>query len=135
MDFQFFINSKRVIKGEKDIQKAKALIKMSKKNLSSIKEVPFNDNTASIILVMSYESLRQILEAMTLLNGYKVFSHEAYTYYLVNLNELAISNKFDRYRKLRNGINYYGKPVTLDVARNSLEDIEILVKQLIKKYF
>ena len=134
MDFEYFIENKKVVKASKDVSKAKALVRISLQNLESVSEIQLNDKTASIILVMGYESLRQVLEAMTLLKGYKVFSHEAYTYYLRYLNEIIASEKFDRLRKLRDRINYYGKPVNQEVAENAIKEITVLIKRLRQKY-
>lgn len=134
MDFQSYINENKVIKGEKDFQKSKALIKISENNLKYLATLPVNDSLASTILVSCYEALRQTLEAMCLLEGYKVYSHEAYTSYLRELNEISISEKFDRLRKLRNGVNYYGKSVSRIVAKNAKIDVILVRSLLIEKY-
>ncbi len=134
MDFQEFIESQKVILGEKDLQKSKALIKMADNNFKSLQTVPLNKNTASMVFTMYYECLRQILEAVSLMQGYKVYSHEAYTAYLVTLKEFSISAKFDRLRKLRNGINYYGKAVTEEVTKNTKDEVKEMMQTLKTKY-
>lgn len=116
MNFETFIANGKVRKGEKDFQKAKALILMSEKGLMTADILPLNDTTASFVFTISYESLREILEAICLKEGYKVYSHEAYTSYLEKLGEEKIAFYFDRLRKLRNGVNYYGKSVTIETA-------------------
>ena len=107
---------------------------MSINNLKVASSLELNTTTASAILVMGYESLRQILEAICISNGYKVYSHEAYTAYLKKIKEDAISEKFDRLRKLRNGCNYYGKPVSVQIAQNAKYKIKELCKFLKDKY-
>lgn len=49
-------------------------------------------------------------------------------------NEIIFANRFDRLRKLRNGINYYGKPVSQKVAEEALKEIKEMIKKLSKKY-
>lgn len=120
--------------GEKDIQKSKALIKMSDNNFKTISKVHLNESTSSIIFTMLYECLRQILEAISLIEGYKIYSHEAYVAYLIKLNESSISEKFDRFRKLRNGVNYYGKPILKETTENAKQEITIIINDLVKKY-
>jgi len=132
LNFEYFILEGKVRIGEKDIQRAKALIKMSEGDLKLVNKL---ENFPSIAFRTIYEALRQILEAMCLVNGYKVYSHEAYTYYLKSLGEENIAEKFERYRKLRNGINYYGKDVPKEVAINAKKDIEQICKRLKEKYF
>jgi hypothetical protein len=134
MDFNQFIQTGKVMKGEKDPQKCKALVSMSSNNLEIVKDINLSEKSASIILSSSYESLRQVLEAIALLEGYKVFSHEAFAAYLKTLNEESTSEKFDRLRKLRNGVNYYGKSISVDVARQALIDAEDMIEYLVKKY-
>lgn len=134
MRFDDFIRQRKVIKGQVDIQKSRALVKMSKEHLSIIKSIPLSDASASLILSQSYDSLRQILEAIALSKGFKVYSHEAYTYFLIDLNEYSISEHFDRLRKLRNGVNYYGKTVSIKVSSSALEQVEGLIEILVKKY-
>jgi hypothetical protein len=134
MDFDDFIRSNKVIKAEKDIQKVKALVKMSNSNLEYVSKLVIDEKSATIIFVNYYEALRQILEAMSLSEGYKVFSHEAYTYYLRNKNEESISMKFERLRKLRNGANYYGKFIHKDVVENAKIEIGEMVNLLKRKY-
>lgn len=134
MNFDDFIKEGKVILGNKDVQKTKALIKMSETNLKAVGLLPINDITASSVLSLSYESLREILEAMCLVEGYKVYSHEAFTSYLSKLKEDNIAVEFDRFRKLRNGVNYYGKTVSVDIALDSKDQIKLLCLKLKEKY-
>ncbi len=134
MNFDDFVIEGKIIIGEKDIQKARALIKMSKANMGITTSLKLNDDSASIIFSMLYESFRQIVEAMCLAEGYKVYSHEALTAYLLKKFEEQAAEVFDRYRKLRNGVNYYGKPVSLDVAIGAKNEVRKWTKYLIEKY-
>jgi len=134
MDFGYFIKEGKVIIGQPDIQKARALIKMSENSIKTADSLKIDDVNSSIVLMISYESLREILEAICLNSGFKVYSHEAYVYYLKKINETSISEKFDRFRKLRNGCNYYGKTVSAAVADNARDEIRSMRSVLIKKY-
>ena len=77
MNFEEFIKEEKVRIAQPDVQKAKALIKMSFNNLKVVDLLEINETSSSSVLVMNYESLRQILEAICLKEGYKVYSHEA----------------------------------------------------------
>ena len=134
MNFQDFIKQGKVVIGEKDTQKAKALVKMSENNLLVSNSVELSESSASTVFSILYESLRELIEAICLLEGYKVYSHEAFTAYLENIGEESIAAKFDRYRKLRNGINYYGKPVSINVTLEAKKEIAKLSKTLRTKY-
>jgi hypothetical protein len=134
MNFESFIEERKLIVGVPDRQKAKALVKMSVNSLKSANLLEISKITASSILVMAYESLREILEAICLLKGYKVYSHEFYTFYLKSLDEFILAEKFDRLRKLRNCVNYYGKPVSEMVAKNAKQQVHEIILSLKKKY-
>lgn len=134
MNFADFLKNKKVIKGRPDLQKSKALVKMSAQTLSIVQKIEMTPASASLVLSQCYECLRQILEAIALKEGYKVYSHEAFTYYLIALEEHTFSEHFDRLRKLRNGINYYGKAVSKEVSESALEQVNRLIKELKEKY-
>ena len=72
MNFEQFIKEGKVRIGQPDLQKAKALIKMSEHEFNFIIKLKLNENSSSIKLVNCYESLRQFLEAMCLKEGFKV---------------------------------------------------------------
>ena len=134
INFKEYIKQKKVIKCEPDLQKSKSLIKMSQNNFSSIKKIPLTNQYSSIIFTQIYECLRQIIEAIALKEGFKVYSHEAYTHYLKDKKEISIAEKFDRYRKLRNGINYYGKAVTTQITKEAIYQINKIIEKLKDKY-
>lgn len=134
MIFDDFIKQKKVILAQPDLQKSKSLKMMANSHFDVIIKMRILEENSSIIFSQIYESLRQILEAIALKEGYKVFFHEAYTYYLKEKGEITMANKFDRYRKLRNGINYYGKPVEKEVTKSALTEIKGMMIILTKKY-
>ena len=134
MHFTDYIRDGKVIKGQKDFQKAKALVKMSKDSIDFLATMKISDQSVTMICVNYYEALRQILEAMSLQEGYKVLSHEAYTSYLKEKGEVSLAEKFDRLRKLRNGANYYGKPIPKEVTESAKTDVISMVGVLKKKY-
>ena len=134
MIFESFIKSGKVIKGEKDFDKSKALIKMSDNSLMTASKIQINETSAAIVLTVTYESMRELLEAMCLREGYKVYSHEAYTAFLKNINDHELAEKFDRFRKLRNGVNYYGDSVSETLAKSTINEITELNKKIKEKY-
>ncbi|HLC84200.1 MAG TPA: hypothetical protein VJH22_00220 [Candidatus Nanoarchaeia archaeon] len=133
--FEGFIASGKVRKGTPDIALAKSLIAMSVSQLAFVSANPISESTASPILVNYYEALREICEAICAKNGYKVYSHEAYTSYLKEqLKEERISMQFDRLRKLRNGVNYYGEFVSVEETQAARREVPLLIDTLKKKH-
>jgi len=119
---------------DKDSIRAKSLIKSSEDALLSAKELSLKEHNYKAIIRELYESLRQYAEALGYLKGYKFSSHEVITHFLKEIiQEENISIKFDRYRKLRNGINYYGRDVSKETVESALKEIPSLITRL-KEY-
>jgi len=116
------------------MQLIKSLIKTSEKHIKVAKMLEINNITKETVFVMYYESLREIMEAMAMKDGYKVYSHEAFTFYIKEKYSGLIADKFDRYRKLRNGVNYYGKELSIDDVKFSIEEINKIIKELKEKH-
>ena len=133
--FEEFIKTGKARKTQPDISLTKSLIEMSKTHLKFASEIRITEQTASPLLANYYEALREICEAICAKQGYKVYSHEAFTAYLKEkLNEERISETFYRLRKLRNGVNYYGKQVSTNETKKSAEDVQKLIQILTNKY-
>jgi hypothetical protein len=134
MIFEDFIKNRKARISSKNTNLAKSLLKNSKKDLKFLETLEINDNSSRKIMVNYYETLRSILESITSLQGYKIYEHEAFTYYLKKINENALSIKFDRLRKIRNAINYYGEDISIEEVKEIKEDIKKIIEYLIKKY-
>ena len=70
-------------------------------------------------------------ESIGYIKGHKFFSHEVITYFIEDtLKNEKIAKRFDRYRKIRNGINYYGENVDVETVKGAIKEIPELVKEL-----
>lgn len=133
MRFEDFIKKGQVRKSSKDMQLVKSLIETSEIDMKFLNGLKIDDISARKILSNYYDVLRSILEAIAILEGYKVYSHEAFTYFLKEKNEEALANKFDRFRKIRNKVNYYGKSVSIEEVEEYKEEIIELIEKLKQK--
>ena len=85
---------------------------------------------------MVYDCLREVLEALAIKKGFKIYNHECFCAFLKNIcNEFSFAESFDRFRKIRNKINYYGKKVELVDAERLIKDMISLRKELLSKFF
>lgn len=133
MIFKNLIKVGFVKKVLKDIIRAKSLIKSSEQALNTARIIPIKEETLKTIFRELYESLRQYCEALGYSEGYKFLNHESITSFLNEiLGEKEISLKFDRYRKLRNGINYYGNNIEISTVKEALRDIPLIISKLKK---
>ena len=114
--------------------RALSLFSSSIQAIETVEVIPLSSTTSKSILRELYEGLREYCEGIGYLRGYKVLDHESIGYFLRDvLNEHSIYFKFDRYRKLRNGINYYGEDMDIETVKEALEEIPKIIKFL-KKY-
>ena len=134
MSFARFIEEGKVRRVKPDLPLAQSLIKTSEKHFKVVRMLEIDEITKETVLVMAYEALRELIESVAIREGYKVYSHEAFTFYLQEKGNEALARKFDRYRKLRNGVNYYGKEIPLAEVRAALQEIPELLQEVKRKY-
>lgn len=133
MDWKECLNKKIVKKVQVDFELIKSLVKTSKNKLESENKLVMDNITANSKVSLAYDSLRELLEALSIRSGYKIYNHEGYTPFLKEIiKETAIGNEFDEIRKIRNSINYYGKSISLEEAIAIIKRINTL-RRLIEK--
>ena len=133
MNFKEQINRNQVRIVSVNRNRAKSLIKSSKQAIETAKSIPLKEKTAKTIFRELYEGLREFCEALGYLIGYKFLSHVAITFFIKDiLKEDLVSIKFDRYRKLRNGINYYGNNIEIESVETAVSEIPDLISKLEK---
>ena len=127
MDWKECLN-KRIAKDVKtDINRIKSIKKISNQIILSANLLSNQHYYAKISLL--YEALRGYLESIALKNGFKIYNHECYTSFLKEiLNMPNKAARFDKLRKIRNGINYYGKTFSLEEGEFIIEELKVLIK-------
>src|SRR3989344_377629 len=133
MRFEDFIREGQVRRGKKDANLAKSLFLKTMKDRDFFDDLEVNENSARKLVSNYYDFLRSILEAMAALDGFKVYNHEAFTYYLKEKKEDVAAVKFDRLRQIRNGINYRGNDIDINEAKEIIESIKDLIGYFVEK--
>lgn len=109
----------------------KSLIESAKNKLSTQELITLNAVTATSKVCLTYDSLRELLEALAVKNGYKIYNHECYTAFLREvMDESLLAGSFDEMRKLRNAINYYGKKISLNEAKEIISELKKLINKV-----
>ena len=104
-----------------------SLIESSKRKLKTDKYSPLNNITASTKIANNYDALREILEALSISKGFKIYNHECLTGFILEVLKMpSESNHFDKLKRIRNGINYYGKNISAEDAKKLLIEINEL---------
>ena len=113
--------------------RAENLVSSAEQAIKTAKAIHLDENSAKTILRELYEGLREYFEAIGYLNGYKFLSHEVITSFIEDiLKNKRIADKFDRYRKIRNGINYYGENVEVETVSSAIKEIPELIKESVR---
>lgn len=130
---------KRLIKkARKDLGLVKSLLGTSKAKIKTAEMLEINNITASSVVVLVYDSLREILEAVALLRELKIYNHECFVPFIKHiLNDAKLAAEFDKFRKIRNSINYYGEKISEKEAEALKADMinsrKLLIDRFLKK--
>ena len=112
--------------------RAKSLMLMSGQTMDAVIKLDLSGENSSIIFRELYECLRQAIEAIGYKKGLKFENHESLKTFIGEvLNNKVLASDFDRFRKIRNGINYYGDTVSLETAAQAIKDIPKYVRELL----
>lgn len=119
------------IKADSDM--ADSLIESSANKFESAGKLERSNVTASSKVSLAYDSLRELLEALSIKKGHKIYNHECYTAFLKEIiGNSALGDEFDSIRKIRNAVNYYGKKLNVEEAAMLLKAIKGLIHDVYK---
>jgi len=132
MDFNECLKKRIVKEVKEDKELITSLLKTSQNKLDSENKLELSEVTSVSKITLLYDSLRELLEALAIKHGYKIYNHECYTHFLKEiLNESIKGDEFDELRKIRNSINYYAKDISVSESRDVLERIMKLREEII----
>ena len=107
-DFEYYLGEGSVKRRNHDLELAKSLINERFEKISKLDADAFS----KIIFENVYDALRDILDAILAIDGYKSYSHEASIAYLKAYGiEASVLMELDAFRQTRNGSKYYGKGI------------------------
>jgi len=103
-----------------------SLIKSSKKRFESSKRLKLDNITVSAKISLIYESIRELLEAFAIKKGFKIYNHECFCAFLDEIcKDKVSSEEFNRFRKIRNQVNYYGRETSIEEAKIIIKDLTV----------
>lgn len=114
-----------------DPELSKSLIEMSDIKEDTVNKADIDDVNISVYVSVAYDSLREILEALCIMQGYKVISHICIGKLLKESITQEDYQEFDRLRWIRNSINYYGEKVEFQQGREIITKIFSIKKRLL----
>lgn len=115
-NFDFYVNEGKVKKQNPDVELARSLVNDANARVAKVEKLDVNIYS-KIIFENVYDGIREILDALLAVEGYKSYSHEASIAYLKNYNfDDSIISEIDNFRYRRNSSKYYGKDVSEEDA-------------------
>ena len=118
---------------KQDLYMAASLEKTSANKAYSSELLELKEETVASKISLDYDSVRELLEAIALRHGFKIYNHVCYTGFLKEiLKQTDLAEEFDELRIIRNDINYYGKNVSIIEAKEVLKRLESLRVNLLK---
>lgn len=119
--FEYYIKRKEVVKQKPNPIRAKSLVNDAEGRLKDINLLDM-DKFPKLIFENVYDALRDLCDAILLLDGWKSYSHEASISYLLKKGfDVAAASELDRFRYKRNGSKYYGEKIGVEEARSIKE--------------
>ena len=110
---------------------ANSLIEMAKIKEDAVNNAKIDNINISAYVSLAYDALRETLEALCVLNGYKVLSHICIGELLKDILNNFDYEDFDRMRWIRNSINYYGKKVEFEQGKELITKIFAIKEKII----
>ena len=115
----------------KDKAKAKSLFETAQARLKFLKGNIITNTNSNFIFEGYYSSALEMLHAFILLHGYKVANHVCLGYYLRDIMKMDdLFRIFDDSRFKRNSLVYYGKQLDFNSSVESINKIELFIKEL-----
>lgn len=131
MDWKACLTAKQAKPIAPDTEMSSSLQKTSINKAFSSDALELREETAAAKVSLLYDAVRELLEAIALQTGFKVYNHVCYTAFLKEiLRKPELGEEFDVLRRIRNDINYYGKDITVDETRHIINRLEELRKEL-----
>ncbi len=131
MDWEECIRQRIVKTVSEDRNLIKSTREIARAKIESADALPDHLYIGKITLL--YDALREHLECIALEKGYKVYNHECYASFLKEILKLSRDAEiFDNLRKVRNGINYYGRTVTQSEAEQVIRNLKLLIEKFKK---
>ncbi|MEK6938567.1 MAG: HEPN domain-containing protein [Nanoarchaeota archaeon] len=130
-EFSYFLVKNEVKKQSPDLNQAKATAKDGLDRLEMAKAI-LASQKPKYVLENAYEAIREVIDAVLFLEGYKSYSHEASVAYLLLLGfSISEAEKVDWLRRIRNGTKYYGKDAEKEEALEAIKVAESIFPKIL----
>ena len=135
MDWVSCIKNRIVKEVKIDKNLISSLIKSSARKFRTQELFELSNDSADSKITLLYDSVRELLEALAISKGYKIYNHACYFSFLKEIiKKDSLAKSFNNFRIIRNSINYYGKDISLEEAKDIIEDMKKFIKIIKEDY-
>ncbi|NOR84632.1 hypothetical protein GQ473_00795 [archaeon] len=125
------MDSNLAVKISPDIAKAKSLKDTATGRIEFLNRNDIDANNANYIFEGYYSSALEMIHAIVIIKGYKVSNHICLGYYIRDiLKNDELYRVFDNCRFKRNSLVYYGRKMSIEIAKESIKKCILLIEQL-----
>lgn len=129
MKFEECLEEGSTVRVSLDENMIKSLRNMAEDRLKYLKTQKINELNCNFLLEDYYSALIEIIHSIALKRGYKILNHLCVTAFMRDvLNKSKIAEEFDRFRKIRNNLVYYGRKIGYSTARERIEEINLVIE-------
>jgi hypothetical protein len=102
--------------------------------LNIINKINLDNENGFFFITNYYDIILEVMHSLMFKKGYNVLDHLSIGYYIKDiLKNQEIFELFNKYRKIRNNIIYYGKSIDTETSKQAIKDLQELyefVKEL-----
>ena len=129
-DFEYYIGKGEVKKQSPDANFAASLIQDAVQRFKYASGAKPDEKSAKYIYEDIYDSLREAIDSLLALRGFKSYSHVASISFLKQFDfSYDEMDSLERMRKRRNGMKYYGKTCSVAETKAAIE----LAREMLRK--
>src|SRR3989338_3087676 len=130
--FEYFLQKGDIKKITPNIEESKSLVIDGIKRFSYHIKQDITDENGKYIVESIYESIRELLDAYLIRNGYSSYSHQAPIVFAAMKSIITDkeSKILDDLRDLRNKSKYYGKEIPLSLAKESAREAKVIFDKI-----
>ena len=130
---EILVSEKRLRPKRADKKQIESLIIAASSNAEVVMNIKLNDKSSTVVFREVYESIRQLGEAVWLIEGYEPLDHDVT---LEILKEIKIKNSvklnfLGRFKKIRHEANYRGYTISLSQAREIINFWRMVNQEII----
>ena len=134
--FEYYEKAKLVEKTVLNIGLAKSLIEKAEIRLERILKEKVIDSEASLIFEDAYEVVREAVQALMQISGYKPLSHEVLIAFLIKNKYLPEekTNILNNYRVLRNKSVYQAEKISIGKCNEAIKFSKLILPEIKRKF-